>query len=367
MPDPRLTSLAEILCRYSLEVQPGDLVLLSGPAMAQPLFLELVKTITDMGAQPMVRPHLERVESMYMEQASRAQLEAVTPLDELEINLPQRSLIVWANSNTRYMSSAPAENVAIRSAARRVLSDRENERLLAGELHWCGTCFPSHAAAQDAGMSLPDWEDFVYAAGHVSDPDPIAFWRAQSKRQAEVIERLSAVRELRMVAEGTDITVDVGGRTWLNAAGRENFPDGEVYTSPLETATRGTVRFSFDAAYNGVDVAGVELEFADGRVVRERAERGGEYLTRMLDQDAGARFLGEIGFGLNDEIQTATRDTLFDEKMGGTFHLAVGIGFPEAGGTNSSGLHWDMVCDLRNGGEVYGDGELIFSDGRFRL
>jgi aminopeptidase len=367
VPDPRLTSLAEILCRYSLAVEPDDLVLITGPALAQPLFLELVKTITDMGAQPMVRPELERVESVFMERASRAQLEAVTRLDELEIELPQRSLVIWAQSNTRHLSSAPPENLAIRSAARRPLSERENQRLLKGELHWCGTCFPCHAGAQEAGMSLAEWEDFVYTAGHVSDPDPIAFWRAQSVRQAAVIERLHAVRELRVVADGTDITVETGGRTWLNADGRENFPYGEVYTSPVESATRGRVRFSFDAPYNGVDVGGVELEFEDGRVVSERAERGGEYLTRMLDQDAGARYLGEIGFGLNQEIQIATHDTLFDEKMGGTFHLALGIAFPEAGGTNTSGLHWDMVCDLRQGGEVYGDGELIFSDGRFLL
>jgi aminopeptidase len=367
VPDPRLTSLAEILCRYSLAVEPDDLVLVTGPALAQPLFLELVKTITDMGAHPLIRPELERVESLYMERASRAQLEAVTRLDELEVELPQRSLVIWAQNNTRNLSSAPPENLAIRSAARRGLFDRENERLLKGELHWCGTCFPCHAGAQEAGMSLAEWEDFVYTAGHVSDPDPIAFWRAQSERQAAVIERLRTVRELRLVADGTDITVDVGGRTWLNADGRENFPDGEVYTSPVESATRGRVRFTYDAPYNGVDVGGVELEFEDGRVVRESAERGGDYLTRMLDQDTGARYLGEIGIGLNDEIQRPTHDTLFDEKMGGTFHLALGIGFPQAGGTNSSGLHWDMVCDLRQGGEVYGDGELLFSDGRFLL
>jgi aminopeptidase len=247
----------------------------------------------------------------------------------------------------------------------RPLFERAIEREAAGETRWCGTAYPCHAAAQDAGMSLAEWEDFVFAAGHLLDADPIAFWRKQSAYQAAVATRLSKLTELRIVAEGTDLTMDVGGRSWLNADGRQNFPDGEVYTSPLHSETHGTIAFSFDAAFNGRDVCGVRLWFEDGRVVREEAERGLDYLRKMLDQDEGARYLGEVAFGLNDEIQTSTRDTLFDEKIGGTCHVALGMAFPEAGGTNRSGLHWDMVCDLRSEGEVYGDGELIFSGGRF--
>ncbi|MGN6380739.1 MAG: aminopeptidase [Gaiellales bacterium] len=357
--------MADLLCRYSLEVGPGDLVLVSGPALAQPLMVEMVKSITDAGGHPMVRPTLESVDALLMERGTRAQLEAVTRLDELETELPEKTLTIWANGNTRYLSSAPSEHLAIRTAAFRDLFQRFLARTASGEARWCGTCFPSHAAAQEAGMSLTDWEDFVFSAGHLSDPDPIAFWKRQSARQAEIAERLSGVRELRMVAEDTDLTVEVGGRTWLNADGHENFPDGEVYTSPVETATRGHVSFSFDATYNGRDVGGVRLWFEDGKVVREEASRGADYLRDLLDQDAGARQLGEVAFGMNDEIQSQTRDTLFDEKIGGTFHVALGMAFPEAGGSNSSGLHWDMVCDLRQGGEVYGDGELLARDGRF--
>ncbi len=365
VPDLRLTKLAEVLCRYSLEVSEGDLVLVEGPALAQPLMLELVKTITDLGAHPMVRPSLESVEAMMMTRSSLAQLDTVTRLDEIEVEMPTRMLSIWANRNTRYLSGAPDQNLARRSAATRPLFERAIEREAAGETRWCGTAYPCHAAAQDAGMSLAEWEDFVFAAGHLLDADPIAFWRKQSRHQAAIAERLSKLTELRIVAENTDLTVNVGGRSWLNADGRQNFPDGEIYTSPLHTETRGTIGFSFDAAFNGRDVCGVRLWFEDGRVVREEAERGVEYLRQMLDQDEGARYLGEVAFGLNDEIQSATRDTLFDEKIGGTCHVALGMAFPEAGGTNRSGLHWDMVCDLRSAGDVYGDGELIFSRGRF--
>jgi aminopeptidase len=193
----------------------------------------------------------------------------------------------------------------------------------------------------------------------------VAYWRRQSERQAEVIARLATVSELRIVAEDTDLTLDVSGRTWQNADGRENFPDGEVYTSPVHERTRGHIAFSFDATYQGREFGGVRLWFEDGRVVRHEATRGEEFLAGMLEMDEGARYVGEVAFGMNDEIQRATNNVAFDEKIGGTTHIALGAAFPEAGGTNRSSLHWDIVCDLRHGGEVYGDGELLARDGAF--
>jgi aminopeptidase len=223
---------------------------------------------------------------------------------------------------------------------------------------------PTRGFAQDAGMSFGASGVRVRRC-HVDDPDPVAFWRDQSARQAQVIERLARISELRIVAADTDLVVDVAGRTWLNADGRENFPDGEVYTSPRHELTRGHISFSFDATYNGREFGGVRLWFEEGRVVRHEASRGREFLEGMLDMDDGSRYLGEVAFGMNDEIQQSTRNVAFDEKIGGTAHVALGASFPEAGGTNRSGLHWDIVCDLRSGGEVYGDGELIARDGRF--
>ena len=173
------------------------------------------------------------------------------------------------------------------------------------------------------------------------------------------------MRQLRIVGEDTDLTIDVSDRRWMNADGHQNFPDGEVYTSPIEAATRGHIAFSLDAPYNGNDVTGVRLWFEQGKVVREEATKGHRFLSQMLDMDEGARYLGEVAFGMNEEIRTGTRDTLFDEKIGGTCHVALGMAFPEAGGSNRSGLHWDMVCDLRSGGEVHADGEVIYRDGRF--
>jgi aminopeptidase len=363
--DRRLDTLASLLCDYSLEVGTGDIVIVEGPATAQSFFVAITRAITRRGAHPVIRPSLESVQAALLERGSREQLTLVSPIEEWEMEVPNRHLTVWAESNTRYLSGVPGDNQAARRAARQPMVRRFFERVAGGDARWCGVTLPTEGQAQDAGMAFGDYEEFVYGAGHLDDDDPVAAWREVSRRQAQVVERLSRHSSIRIVAEDTDLTVDVSGRQWRNADGRENFPDGEVYTSPREEATRGHISFSFDCPYDGHEVGGVRLWFEDGRVVREEASRGLPFLRAMLDMDEGARRLGEVAFGLNEEIQVATGSIAFDEKIGGTCHVALGMAFPEAGGTNESGLHWDMVCDLRSGGEVYGDGELIARDGTF--
>ena len=353
------------MCHYSLDVQPGDVVRVHGPASQAPFFAAIAAELARMDAQPMLRATSSALQALILEHGSDDQLTTVTEIDRLDAELPDKTLTVWADDNTRYLSGVAPDREARWQRARRPISDRFFERLASGEIGWCGVTLPTQAFAQDAGMALTDFEDFVFGAGHVSDDDPVAFWREQSARQQAVIERLKTVRELRIVAEDTDLTVVVEGRTWLNADGRENFPDGEVFTSPQHEHTRGHISFSFDATHHGREFAGVRLWFEDGRVVRHEASRGEQFLAGMLDLDEGARYLGEVAFGMNDEIQQGTRNIAFDEKIGGTTHVALGASFPEAGGTNRSSLHWDIVRDLRNGGEVYGDGELMARDGRF--
>jgi aminopeptidase len=234
-------------------------------------------------------------------------------------------------------------------------------------LRWVATQFPCQAAAQEADMSLAEYEDFVFAAGMLDQDDPAAAWNVLSERQARLVGFLQTVRELRFVtAAGTDLRVGVGGRTWINCDGHENFPDGEVFTGPREDATEGTVCFDFPAVRGGREVLGVRLVFRAGRVVEASAAKGEEFLFQMLDQDEGARVLGEVALGCNYAITRHTRNTLFDEKIGGTFHVALGAAYPESGGTNQSALHWDMVCDLRQGGRIEADGRVISENGRFR-
>ena len=214
-------------------------------------------------------------------------------------------------------------------------------------------------------MSLAAYEDFVYGAGWLDLDDPVAAWRRVHRQAGQVVDRLSGVRELRVLGEDTDLTVGVAGRTWNACAGDRNFPDGEVFTAPIETETRGDVRFSFPAIYGGREVEDVRLRFEGGRVVRSEAAVGQELLRNMLAIDDGASILGEFAIGTNYAVERFTKQILFDEKIGGTCHMAVGAGYPETGSTNRSGLHWDMVCDLRSGGEIHADGELIYRDGRF--
>jgi aminopeptidase len=250
------------------------------------------------------------------------------------------------------------------------------ERSATKSLRWVGTQFPTNAAAQDAEMSLSQYEDFVYRAGLLHLPDPVAAWREVHERQERVREYLQRRRTLRFRApagpgdDGTDLTVNVdpAKSVWLNCAGHENFPDGEVFTGPQ--GVDGHVNYTFPAVYNGREVEGVRLEFKAGRVVGASARKNEEFLFRMLDQDAGARNLGEIAIGTNYGITGFSKNTLFDEKIGGTFHAAVGAGYPETGNANESGLHWDMVCELRPsgprpGGTIEADGEVFHRDGRF--
>jgi aminopeptidase len=216
-------------------------------------------------------------------------------------------------------------------------------------------------------MSLDEYEDFVFAACYADQDDPASHWRAHAEALAARAEELSAVRELRVLGPDTDLRLVVEGRRWIAAAGRNpaNMPDGEVFTSPVETETEGEIRFSFPAIFRGREVQDVRLRFEGGRVVAGAAVEGQDYLTALLDMDEGARVAGEFAFGLNYQIDRFSRNILLDEKIGGTVHLALGAGFKQVGGRNASALHWDMICDLRAEGEIYADNELVWKAGRF--
>jgi aminopeptidase len=244
--------------------------------------------------------------------------------------------------------------------------ERYLERALSGDLRWVLTAYPTNGAAQDAEMSLAEYEDFIFDAALLADGDPVARWGAFADELQRVVEFLSTKEELRFVAEGTDLTFAVGGdRTWVAADGHENFPDGEVFTAPLDDSAEGEITFTFPAVFRGRQVDDVRLRFHAGEVVEATASSGEDFLQEMVALDDGARRVGELAFGLNEAVRVFTRNTLFDEKIGGTMHLALGSAYPECGGTNRSALHWDMICDLRTGGEVYADGELVYRAGRF--
>jgi aminopeptidase len=364
--DPRVARLGELIVSYSLELTAGQILRVDVPPVAAPLAGELYRAALAAGGHPYVNVELEELEEILVKKGNDEQLEFLSPIAASEIEFVDAIVTVWAESNTRALSGVPPDRHQRLIASTRKLAKRRWERIAAGEVRWCGVVFPTAAHAQDAQMSLDEYEHFVFRACHVEDSeDPVGHWNGVSEELVRRAEALGEAREIHIVGPDTDLRLGVDGRTWQAADGRYNMPDGEVYTSPLETAVEGDIRFTYPALFRGREVEDIRLRFEDGKVVAAEAARGLEYLDALLDVDEGARRLGEVAFGLNYEIDRFTSNTLFDEKIGGTMHVALGSAFEELGGQNTSALHWDLVCDLRADGEVYADGELVWRAGRF--
>jgi len=349
---------AALLCGYCLDVSPGEQVVVRSTPLAGPLLLALQTEILERGAWPLLRISLPDSEEGFYAAARPSHLDAYAPAELVEAEHTDCSLAIQAPENTRALAGVDPARIARAARARAPIREAALRR------RWCGTLWPTPAGAQQAGMSSTDFTDFVRRALFLDREDPVAGWRELSELQARLIERLSKTRELRIEAEGTDLTLSVQGRTWVNSDGRRNMPSGEVFTGPVETSAEGRIRFTIPSSPGGVDVDGIELEFRQGVVVDARASRGQEFLRQTLATDAGASRLGEIGIGTNAGIDRPVGAILFDEKIGGTVHLAVGRSYPETGGTNESAVHWDMICDLRQGGRLSADGTVIQRDGR---
>lgn len=366
MRDPRLEKLADVLVNYSVAVKADQLVRINSPPLALPLVSELYRRVVAAGAHAVVRLSPEEFSEIFLKTASDKQLRYLNPLAKHEIETVDASIGIWAEENTKALTNTDASKMAAMSAARKPIMETFMRRAAEGKLKWTGTQFPCQAAAQDAEMSLSEYEDFVFAAGLLNRPDPVAAWKAISERQQRLADFLNGKSDYHVVAaNGTDVRMSVAGKKWINCGGHENFPDGEVFTGPVIESVNGQINFSFPAVHHGREVTEVKLTFRDGKVVAASAGKGKDFLIKMLDMDAGSRFLGECAIGTNYNITRYTKNTLFDEKIGGTVHFALGAGYPETGNSNQSGLHWDMVVDLRQGGYVEIDGVKVNVDGRF--
>jgi aminopeptidase len=363
--DPRVQKLADVIVNYSTGLGEGDLVLIQGPELAEPLIVEIVRAALAAGAIPHVRASVQGVDEAYLAAAGDAQLDHLPDYALAEMDAIDARIAIHAAWNTRELSGIDPGKLARRSRAAQPVMGRFMERSAAGDLRWCVTAYPCDAFAQDADMSLDAYADFIYRAGWLHLDDPAAAWRDYATKLRTLADQLEGVKTLRVVAEDTDLQVGVGGRTWIASRGERNFPDGEVFTGPVESETSGDVRFSFPAVMGGREVQDVRLRFENGQVVRSEAAVGGAYLEQMLAMDPGATVLGEFAIGTNYQVTQFTKQILFDEKIGGTCHMALGAGYPDTGSVNRSGLHWDMVCDLRSGGEIHADGEVIYRDGAF--
>jgi len=366
MGDPRLERWAQVLVDYATAVRPGDKVAIRGTPAAAPLLLALYRRVLERGGHPHLLVSLPGAAEIFYRVAEEPQLTFVSPLDRLVIETFDVLISVLSETNTRSLSNVDPAKQAKVSAARRDLSRTYMERAARGELRWVLTLYPTEAYAQEAEMSLAEFEDFVYEAGWLNDEDPVARWREQAAFQERLVEWLKGRRRIHIRGPHADLVLGIEGRTFISADGRHNFPDGEIFTGPEETVTEGWVRFTYPALYGGREVDGVELVFEGGQVVKATAKKNEAFLHRMLETDEGARRLGELGIGTNFAIRRFTRNILFDEKLGGTFHLALGAAYPETGGVNQSAIHWDLICDLKEG-EIVVDGEVLYRDGQFLI
>jgi aminopeptidase len=365
--DPRVEKMADVLVNYSVGVQPGQWVVIQSPILGEPLALACMRAVLKAGGNPTVMFTSEDSAELLYTEGTEAQLSFVSPLAHVLAEQVDARISILAPRNTRALSAVPPENSVIVSKAHEGLLETSMRRTAEGTYHWNLAAHPTPAAAQDAGMSLRAYEDFVYGAGLLYEDDPVAAWRGLRDRQQRLIDWLRGKREVHVTAPGTDFRVSIEGRTWLNDDGGKNFPGGEIFTGPVEDSAEGEVSFTFPAFYGGRQVDGARLVFRAGRVVEASATTNEDYLHHMLDTDDGARRLGEFAFGSNAGIQTFTKNTLFDEKIGGTMHMALGRSYPETGGTNVSAIHWDMVCDLRQDAEIRVDGELFSKNGQFQI
>ena len=370
MSDSRIQKFAKVLVEHSTQVVPGDRILIEATTAAEPLVRELFVQILEKGGipHPMISfpgmvPFIQ--DDLYLTYASDTQLDFVPTFYKLAYDQFEGRIRIHSATNTRSTTSIDPGKVQRRGRATSTITEAQMRRGGENKFKWVTTLFPTDAYAQDAGMSLKDYEDFVFGAVHVFEDDPIAFWKGTAVGQQKAIDFLANKSLVTLRGPNVDLTLSIKGRRFLNSTGDKNMPDGEIYTGPVEDSVTGWVKFTYPAIYGGVAVEGAELTFNRGRVERAKAEKNQDYLVKMLESDEGSRHLGEFAIGTNFDIDRFTGNILFDEKIGGTFHMALGAGYPETGSKNRSSIHWDMICDMRTDAEITVDGDLFYKNGQF--
>lgn len=370
MADIRVQKFAKILVEHSARIVPGDRVLIEATTAAEPLVRELFIQIMEKGGHPHpmiafpgMMPFSQ--EEFYLTYAGDAQLDFVPTFYKIAYDQFESRIRIHSSTNTRGTTNIDPVKAQRRSKATSVITEAQMRRGAEGKFKWVTTLYPTNAYAQDAGMSLKEYEDFVFNAVHANEDDPIAYWKSTEAGQQKAIDFLADKEIITLRGPNVDLSLSIKGRRFMNSIGIYNMPDGEIYTGPVEDSLNGWVKFTYPAIYGGVAVEGAELVFNRGRVEQAKAEKNEAYLIKMLESDEGSRRVGEFAIGTNFDINRFTGNILFDEKIGGTFHMALGAGYPETGSKNKSSIHWDMICDLRTDSEILADGELFYKNGEF--
>lgn len=375
MTDKRIKNLAKTLVNYCVSVRAKDRVGIIAQPLATPLLQELLREVLRKGGYPYLLPYsvplptlaYEGLAQIFYEEANSDQLmhEDVfwkTLNEDFDVRI-----FIQSEFNTQSLSDIPPEKLKIRRQAYTDITNTYFERMSTGDLRRVSTLFPTQAYADDAGMTLSEFEDYVYSTTFSDCDDPVREWDRIREEQQSLVDWLNGKKEVRVVGPNVDLTLSIEGRVFINSDGKQNMPSGEIFTGPVEDSAQGWVRFTHPAILSGQEVEGVELHFENGRVAKASAKKNEEYLFTMLDLDEGSRYLGEFAVGTNKKINRFIKKILFDEKIGGTIHMALGKGYPITGSQNQSAIHWDMICDMRDGGQIYVDGELFYDSGKFMV
>jgi aminopeptidase len=363
MADARVEKLAKVIANYSLELKPGQNFWLRTTPLAEELNLAVYEEAIKAGAHIFVDQRMPGTDEIFFKYASEEQLDYVSPLRQIIVETFDAELYIDARHNSRSLSGIDGARIARSSKAFAKLFNQKMKRAADGAYRWCLTVYPTHSMAQEADMNLADYREFVYGAGMLNEDDPVACWKEEGKKQGKLVDWLKGHDRVELRGSNVDVRLSIKDRVFEVSDGRYNLPDGEIFTSPQEDSVNGWIRFKYPAIHGGQEVTDIELWFENGKVVKEKAAKNQDLLTSLLNTDEGARILGEWGIGTNYGIQRFSKNILFDEKIGGTIHFAMGLGFPECGGQNKSGLHWDMLCDMAES-EITVDGELFYKDGK---
>jgi len=365
--DSRIQKLAQILVDHSAQVKPGDRVAIETTTNAESLVYAIYELVLQRGGHPHVLLNLPEQEKLFFKYANDAQLDFTPTFQKLVTEQFEVYIRARADVDTRALRDVSPERQSRRQKGYAPVRNTMIRRGADNTLRWVLTQFPTESYAKEAGMSFAEYEEFVFSACHADDktPDPVAYWDKIRLEQKKFIESFEGHDKVKLLGPNVDLSLSIKGRKFNNSYGLHNVPDGEVYTGPVEHSVNGWVKFTYPAIYQGQAVEGAELTFEKGRVTSATAETGEQFLRTMIDSDVGARYLGEFAIGTNFEINRFTRNILFDEKLGGTFHLALGAGYPETGSLNTSVIHWDMICDMRKDSEMRVDGVVVYRDGKF--
>ena len=373
MTDPRTARLAQVMVSYCIDVQPGQRIALCGSPKAEPLLRELYREVLHAGGYPYpflgfeVYPSYGGFDDIFFKEANEDQLKHVFETDRMVRSSFEGMIVLQSNRNTRSLAGISPEQQRIRNTAYAGLQKIFLERTFEGSFRWVQGMYPTSALAQEAERDLESFEEFVYRACRVDQPNAVEAWKAVHDRQEKLVNWLRNREQVRVLGPNVDLSFSIQGRPFYNSSGKYNMPDGEIFTAPVEASVNGWVRFSYPAVEYGTLVEGVELRFDQGMIVEAKAAKNQDFLHKMLDTDAGARYLGEWALGTNELIDTFSKDILFDEKMDGTMHMAVGSGYPQTGSRNQSAIHWDMITDMTDSGQIFVDGELFYDSGKFKI